>query len=80
VVRLRTAAAARSGRGEARRGKVVRTAAAARSERGRSERRCAVRTPAHGPDSAFNAWVRRGTWQPRGNGALPGGLGADSGV
>jgi hypothetical protein len=45
-----------------------------------SERRGAVGTPARGPDSAFNARVRRGTWQPRGNGALPGRPGADSGV
>jgi hypothetical protein len=64
----------RTGRGEA-----IRTAAAARSERGRSERRCAVGTPTRGLDSAFNAQAWRGTWQPRGNGALPGGPGADSG-
>jgi hypothetical protein len=57
------------------RGEAVRTAAAARSKR-----RCAVETPTRGPDSAFNAWARRGSWQPRGNGTLPDGPGADSGV
>jgi hypothetical protein len=29
----------------------------------------AVETPARGPDSAFNTLERRGTWQPRSNGA-----------
>jgi hypothetical protein len=62
------------------RGEAVRTATAARSERGRSEQRCAVGMPARGPDSAFNARVRHDAWQPRGNGALSGGPGADSGV
>jgi hypothetical protein len=61
--------AVRTGRGEA-----VRTAAAARLER-----RCAVGTPARGPDGTFNAWTQHGAWQPRGNGALPGGPGTDSG-
>jgi hypothetical protein len=56
-------------------GEVVQTAAAARSER-----RCAVGTPARGPDCVFNARARRGAWQPRGNGTLPGGAGVDSGV
>jgi hypothetical protein len=64
-----------TGRGEARRG-----GSDSRSERGRSKRRSAVGTPAHGPDSAFNARAPRGAWQPRSNGALPGGPGADSGV
>jgi hypothetical protein len=31
-------------------------------------------------DGAFNALERHGAWQPRGNGALPGRPGADSGV
>jgi hypothetical protein len=46
----------------------------------RSERRCAVGTPARGPDTAFNARARCGAWQPCGNGTLPGGPSADSGV
>jgi hypothetical protein len=58
------------------RGEAVRTAAAVRSER--RGRNGAVGTPARGPDSAFNALERRGVWQPRGNGALPGGPGADN--
>jgi hypothetical protein len=65
----------RRGRDGARRGEAVGTAAAARSER-----RCAVGTPTHGPDSAFNARARHGAWQPCGNGALPGGPSADSGI
>jgi hypothetical protein len=40
----------------------------------------AIGTPARGPDSVLKALERRGAWQPRGNGALPGGPGADSGV
>jgi hypothetical protein len=44
-------------------------------------REAAVRTPAHGPDSALKARERRsaGVWQPRGDGALTGGPGAESG-
>jgi hypothetical protein len=58
-----------------RRGEAVRTAAGARSER-----HGAVGTPVRGPDGAFNARAQHGVWQPRGNGALPGGPGTDSGV
>jgi hypothetical protein len=57
------------------RGEAVRTAATTRSKR-----HGAVGTPARGPDSAFNTQAWRGVWQPRGNGALPGGPDADSGV
>jgi hypothetical protein len=41
----------------------------------------AVGTPARGPDSALEARERRGAgaWQPRGDDALTGGLGAESG-
>jgi hypothetical protein len=49
-----------------------------RSER--RDRNGAVGTSARGPDNAFNALERRSAWQPRGNGALPGGPSADSGV
>jgi hypothetical protein len=70
AMRLRTAVAVRSGRGKARRRWRFRTAG----------RNGAVGTPARGPDSAFNALERHGAWQPRGNGALLGGLGADSDV
>jgi hypothetical protein len=48
-----------------------------RRRRGRND---TVGTPARGPYSAFNAVERRGTWQPRGNGALPGGPGMARGV
>jgi hypothetical protein len=46
----------------------------------RSGQNDAVGTPARGPNSAFNALEQRGAWQPRGNGALPGGPGAARGV
>jgi hypothetical protein len=39
----------------------------------------AVGTPARGPDSALKARNRRSTAQPRGDGALTGGPGAESG-
>jgi hypothetical protein len=52
------------GTGEARLREKVQTAAAARSER------CCRNA---GANSAFNMLERRGTWQPCGNGALPGG-------
>jgi hypothetical protein len=58
-----------------RRGEAVQTAAAAWSER-----RGTVGMPVRGLDSAFNARAWYGAWQPCGNGALPGGPGADSGV
>jgi hypothetical protein len=49
-------------------------------QRRRRGRNGAVGTPARGPNIAFNVLEQRGTWQPRGNGALPGGPGAARGV
>jgi hypothetical protein len=49
-------------------------------QRQRRGRNGAVGTPARSPDNAFNTLERRSVWQPCGNGTLPGGPGADSGV
>jgi hypothetical protein len=53
------------------------------TERGHGRRRgrevAAIGTPARGPDSAFKARRSTDAWQPRGDGTLTGGPGAERG-